>query len=162
MGCTLRPVCRHTSNWLLISILMCVYWKHKPHESRLHRQPRFSSLQKVVNTKWKDQMLLCGSVHCTMLIIAETFHHWQILLDLNFPPQFVYQTLLSEGLGTRPGQQSHFYMVRLWFPGCIDWERIWEMRANTDIHRVRSFAQCASLVQIFLTVLGSEVCWLPS
>ena len=22
--CTLHPVCRHTSNWLLISILMCV------------------------------------------------------------------------------------------------------------------------------------------
>ena len=23
---TLRPVRRHTSDWLLISILMCVYW----------------------------------------------------------------------------------------------------------------------------------------
>ena len=56
MGCTLRPVCRCTSNWLLISILMCVYWKHKPHESRLHRQPRFSSMWKCtlhnVNNCW--------------------------------------------------------------------------------------------------------------
>ena len=25
--CTLRPVWRRTSDWLLISILMCVYWK---------------------------------------------------------------------------------------------------------------------------------------
>ena len=34
-------------------------------------------------------------------------------------------------------------MVRLvWFPGCMDWEHIWEMRANTDICRARSFAQC--------------------
>ena len=24
--CTLRPVCRRTSDWLLINILMCVYW----------------------------------------------------------------------------------------------------------------------------------------
>ena len=26
--CTPRPVCRCTSDWLLISILMCVYWKY--------------------------------------------------------------------------------------------------------------------------------------
>ena len=26
--CTLHLVCRCTSDWLLISILMCVYWKY--------------------------------------------------------------------------------------------------------------------------------------
>ena len=25
--CTLHPVCRRTSDWLLINILMCIYWK---------------------------------------------------------------------------------------------------------------------------------------
>ena len=32
----------------------------------------------------------------------------------------------------------------------MDWERIWEMRANTDIRGARSFAQCVSLVYIYI------------
>ena len=42
--CTLRQVCRRTPDWLLISILMCVYWKCQLHESHLHVLLHFRKL----------------------------------------------------------------------------------------------------------------------
>ena len=75
--CTLRPVWRRTnSDWLLISILMCVYWKCEPHENagedRLVQQKTLQALQGSAINK------IPNILQCTL------------------PPRPVYQTLLSD------------------------------------------------------------------